>query len=76
LIVINGEAVSLGRPYFEPMETALREHVFDGLANSLRIITEPSGNELWARGAACVALSSLFSSPDHQRLGLTGARGK
>jgi N-acetylglucosamine repressor len=70
LIVVNGEAVSLGRPYFEPMEAVLREHAFDGLAHSLRIITEPSGNEMWARGAACVALSSLFTSPDHHRIGL------
>ena len=70
LIVINGEAVVLGHPYFDPMEAALREHVFDGLADSLRIITEPSGNEMWARGAACVALSALFTSSDHQRIGL------
>ena len=70
LIVINGEAVSLGRSYFEAMAAALREQVFDGLADSLRIITEPSGNEMWARGAACVALSALFTSSDHQRIGL------
>jgi predicted NBD/HSP70 family sugar kinase len=76
LIVINGEAVSLGRPYFEAMEATLREHVFDGLADSLRIITEPSGNEMWARGAACVALSSLFTSPDHQRIGLINGVGR
>lgn len=76
LIVVNGEAVSLGRPYFEPMEAALREHVFDGLADLLRIITEPSGNEMWARGAACVALSALFTSPDHQRIGLINGVGR
>ncbi len=44
LIVFNGEAVSLGRPYFEPMEAVLREHPFDGVGDSPRIITEPIEN--------------------------------
>jgi N-acetylglucosamine repressor len=76
LIVVNGEAVGLGRPYFEAMEAVLREYAFDGLVDSLRIITEPSGNEMWARGAACVALSSLFTSSDHQRIGLINSAAR
>jgi len=76
LIVVNGEAVCLGRAYFEPMEAALREHAFDGLVNSLRISTELGGNEIWARGAACAALSSLFTSPDYQRIGLINGVGR
>jgi hypothetical protein len=48
------------------MEVALRAHVFDGLADSLRIVTEPGDNEVWARGAACVVLNALFSSPVHR----------
>lgn len=67
LLIINGEGLLGGRWYFEPMEAALREHVFDGLADSLRILTEPGGNEVWARGAASVVLSALFSSPAHQQ---------
>lgn len=66
LLIINGEAVSGGRWYFEPMEAALRAHSFDGLVDSLRILTEPGGNEMWARGAACVVLSALLSSPTQQ----------
>ena len=49
ILVINGEAVSFGRPYLGPMEAALREHAFGGLAGSLRIIPESGGNEIWAR---------------------------
>jgi predicted NBD/HSP70 family sugar kinase len=64
ILVINGEAVALGRPYLAPMEAELREHAFDGLADALRIITEAGGNEIWARGAACVVLNSLFTSPE------------
>lgn len=67
LMIINGEAVCGGRWYLEPMEAALRAHVFDGMADSLRILTEPGGNELWARGAACVVLSVLFTPPVHQK---------
>jgi N-acetylglucosamine repressor len=67
LLIIKGEIICAGRWYFEPMETALREHVFDGLADSLRILTEPSENGMWARGAACVMLSALFASPVHQQ---------
>lgn len=66
LLIINGEAVRGGRWYFEPMEQAMRAHAFDGLAGSLRILTEPGGNEVWARGAACVVLSALFSAPAPQ----------
>ena len=66
LLIINDEAVGGGRWYFEPMETALRTHAFDGLADSLRIMIEPGGNEIWARGAACVVLSALFTATVHQ----------
>lgn len=66
LLIINGEAVRGGRWYFEPMEQAMRAHAFDGLAGSLRILTEPGGNEVWARGAAYVVLSALFSAPAPQ----------
>jgi predicted NBD/HSP70 family sugar kinase len=67
ILVINGEAVTLGRPYLAPMEAALREYVFDGLADTLRIIPESGGNEIWARGAACVVLNSLFTFPGDQQ---------
>lgn len=67
VIVINGEAISLGHSYLMPMETALRRHVFNGLADSLQIIFDPGGNEIWARGAACVVLSSLFTSHEYQK---------
>ena len=69
LLVINGEAVRCGRWYFDPMEAALQAHAFDGLADTLRIRLEPGGNDLWARGAACVVLNALFTSPVQQHDG-------
>jgi predicted NBD/HSP70 family sugar kinase len=73
LIVLNGEAVALGPAYLEPMEAALREHAFAGMGDSLRIIIEPSGSEVWARGAACVVLSSLFISVEQTQRGQPAA---
>jgi N-acetylglucosamine repressor len=68
LIVINGEAVAFGPAYLAPMEAELHRNVFDGLADSLQIIVESAGNEVWARGAACVVLSSLFTSSEYQKI--------
>jgi predicted NBD/HSP70 family sugar kinase len=68
LFVINGEAVCLGSPYLEPMETVMRECAFDGLADSFRIVTDPGGSEVWAQGVASVVLSSLFTSDDNDQL--------
>lgn len=67
LIVLNGEALALGPAYLKPMEAALRRHTFAGMADALRILIEPSGNEVWARGAACVVLSSLFISVEQMQ---------
>ena len=68
LFIINGEAVSLGKHFLEPMETAMREYAFDGLSDSFRIMTEPGGTEVWAQGIASVVLSSLFTSSENDRL--------
>ena len=65
LLIITGEAVQCGRWYFEPMEATLRSMAFDGLADALHIRIEAGGNDIWARGAACVVLNALFTSPMH-----------
>jgi glucokinase-like ROK family protein len=63
LVIIGGEGVRAGEWRLEAMRKTLAEHVFNGLADSLEIIVEPSGDEAWARGAACVVLQGLFESP-------------
>jgi hypothetical protein len=50
------------------MEQALRSYALDTLAEPLRILVEPGGNDLWAHGAACIVLSALFTSPTQQQL--------
>jgi len=63
LLIINGEAIVLGAAYFASMEKSLRENVFDSIIDSMQIVYESGNNEIWARGAACVVLNSLFTQP-------------
>lgn len=67
LIIVGGEGVRAAEWRFGPMREAIHQHAFDGLADKLEIVIEPSGDETWARGAACVVLGELFKSPVHKR---------
>jgi predicted NBD/HSP70 family sugar kinase len=66
LVILSGEGVRAGEWRFGPMRDALQAHTFDGLADELETVIEPSGDETWARGAACVVLGELFKSPVHK----------
>ncbi len=63
LVIVGGEGVLAGERRFEAMRQAIKGHAFNNLADDLDIIIEPSGDEAWARGAACVVLGELFKSP-------------
>lgn len=63
LLIVGGEGVAAGSWRFDAMHAAIQTHTFDGLGEDLRIMVELSGDETWARGAACVVLSELFKSP-------------
>ena len=71
LVIVGGEGVRAGKWRFDPMREAIRAHVFNGLADTLEIVIEPSGDETWARGAACVVLGELFRSPVYQDMPLS-----
>lgn len=60
LIVVGGEGTRAGTLLMNPFEDALRAHAFDGLCSDLRIVTEPWGDDAWARGAASLLLGELF----------------
>jgi predicted NBD/HSP70 family sugar kinase len=60
LVIISGEGTRAGELVTVPFQRALREHCFDGLADDLQVVTEPWGDEAWARGAASLLLSELF----------------
>jgi predicted NBD/HSP70 family sugar kinase len=63
LIIIAGEGVRAGGWRLNAMRQAIEAHTFAGLAEDVEIVVEPSGDETWARGAACVVLGDLFKSP-------------
>ncbi len=63
LIIVGGEGVCAGEWRFGPMREAVRAYAFNSLADRLKIVVEPSGDETWARGAACVVLGELFKPP-------------
>ncbi len=61
LIIIGGEGTHAGQLIIEPLEAALQQHSFNGLRDQVRLVIEPWGDEAWARGAASLILSELFS---------------
>lgn len=66
MVVLAGEGLRAGDARLAPMREALERNVFNGLANDLKLVIEPSGDETWARGAACVVLGELFKHPIHR----------
>ena len=66
-IIVGGEGVQAGEWRLAPMCAAIKEFAFDGLADQLEIVVEPSGDETWARGAATLVLGEIFKSPVHKK---------
>lgn len=60
MVIVSGEGTRAGELVLVPFQRALAEHCFDGLADDLRVVTEPWGDEAWARGAASLLLAELF----------------
>lgn len=60
LIIVGGEGTRAGALLLEPFRDSLREHCFDGLFEDVEIVTDPWGDEAWARGAASLLLGELF----------------
>lgn len=62
LLVFGGEGVRLGEPYFTALRLELFAHVYPPLAKNLRLATETWGDDVWARGAASLAIRHAFLS--------------
>lgn len=66
LLIVGGEGASAAGwldLIDRPMRDALRAGSFDGFADDLRIVSEPWGDDAWARGAASLMLEELFRPP-------------
>jgi predicted NBD/HSP70 family sugar kinase len=78
LIIVGGEGMRAGSLIMRHFRPALLEHSFGSLANDVRIVSEPWGDDAWARGAASLLLSEVFQPPlhrgDEERPSLTAPR--
>lgn len=66
-VIIGGEGVRIGDPYFTPMQDAIRANSYAPLFGDLKLHVTPWGDDAWARGAASLVLSELFLSPLHRQ---------
>ncbi len=62
-IFVVGEGTSAGEWLLEPLRKAMRTHIFPGLNSELVVDVEAKSDEAWARGSACMVISTLFQSP-------------
>jgi predicted NBD/HSP70 family sugar kinase len=79
LIIVGGEGMRAGGLIMERFRAALLEHSFGSLAHDVRVVSEPWGDDAWARGAASLLLSEVFQPPlhrgDEERPSLTARTG-
>lgn len=53
----------LGKPFLESMSTAYAAAMPPSLKNVAELVFDHSAEEIWAQGAAVVALCELYESP-------------
>jgi N-acetylglucosamine repressor len=70
LVIISGEGAQAGPLRLEAALTTARERTFGGLAEDAEFVVDSTDDLAWARGAACVVLGELFSSPIHRSVEL------
>lgn len=71
-VILVGSTLALGDHLLDPLRNAFARATPESLANVAQIVIDEVSDELWARGAAAVALGELYGSP----WGTTGpARG-
>jgi len=62
-VVLVGSALALGDYILEPLREAFSRALPASLSNVAEIVVDNVADELWARGAAAVALGELYGSP-------------
>jgi predicted NBD/HSP70 family sugar kinase len=62
-VVLVGSTLALGDYILEPLREAFSRALPASLSNVAEIVVDDVADELWARGAAAVALGELYGSP-------------
>jgi predicted NBD/HSP70 family sugar kinase len=63
LIIISGEGVRMGDPFFSSMREAVQNNAVPELFENTEIRINTWGDDVWARGAASLVIGELFNSP-------------
>jgi predicted NBD/HSP70 family sugar kinase len=74
LVIVSGEGTRAGPLRWEAAILAMRESAFAGLDRNVDFFVDSVDDVAWARGAACVVLGELFSSPMHRNVALEPVR--
>jgi predicted NBD/HSP70 family sugar kinase len=62
-VILVGSTLALGEHLLTPLRQAFANAIPKPLATLAEIVIDEAGDELWARGAAAVALGELYGSP-------------
>jgi predicted NBD/HSP70 family sugar kinase len=62
-VILVGSSLALGDYLLDPLRQAFARAIPAPLGNVAEIVIDNIGDELWARGAAAVALGELYGSP-------------
>ena len=62
-VILVGSTLAWGEHLLAPLRHAFAKAIPAALATLAEIVIDESGDELWARGAAAVALGELYGSP-------------
>ncbi len=70
LVILSGEGAQAGPLRLDAAVAAARTRSFGGLAEDAEFVVDSTDDLAWARGAACIVLGELFSSPIHRSVDL------
>ncbi|WP_337267146.1 ROK family transcriptional regulator [Oryzifoliimicrobium ureilyticus] len=62
-VIITGSSLELGEPFVESIRSSFNAAVPPSLAGVAELVFDTASDELWAQGAAAVALYELYESP-------------
>jgi predicted NBD/HSP70 family sugar kinase len=62
-VIIVGSSLELGAPFIDSIESAFARAIPASLSGVSELFFDKSNDELWAQGAAAVALNELYESP-------------
>ncbi|HET9058962.1 MAG TPA: ROK family transcriptional regulator [Acidimicrobiales bacterium] len=74
LVIVSGEGTQAGPLRWEAAMSSMRDHCFAGIDRNIDFFVDSVDDVAWARGAACVVLGELFSSPMHRNVELAPLR--